>query len=65
MARVEDMLHKMMRRFDANDEDIKELRSELGVLGIKSIHMQYRSSRSSLKWPIIYDYEHTETGHSS
>ena len=23
MARVEDMLHKMMRRFDANDEHIK------------------------------------------
>ena len=26
MARVEDMLHKMMRRFDATDENIKELR---------------------------------------
>ena len=29
MARVEDMLHKMMRRFDASDEHIKELRSDL------------------------------------
>ena len=28
MARVEDMLHKMMRRFDASDENIKELRSD-------------------------------------
>ena len=26
MARVEDMLHKMMRRFAANDEHIKELK---------------------------------------
>ena len=26
MARVEDMLHKMMRRFDASDEHIQELR---------------------------------------
>ena len=29
MTRVEDMLHKMMRRFDANDENIKKLRSDL------------------------------------
>ena len=28
MARVEDMLQKMMRRFDASDEHTKELRSE-------------------------------------
>ena len=33
MARVEDMLHKMMRRFDANDEHIKELRSDLAGIG--------------------------------
>ena len=35
MARVEDMLHKMMRRFDANDEHIKELRSYLAGIGQK------------------------------
>ena len=29
MARVEDMLHKMMRRFDASDEHIKDLWSYL------------------------------------
>ena len=29
MARVEDMLHKMMRRFDASDEHNKELRNDL------------------------------------
>ncbi|TMX04602.1 hypothetical protein EJD97_006809 [Solanum chilense] len=29
MARVEDMLHKMMRRFDASDEHIKEFMSDL------------------------------------
>ena len=36
MARVEDMLHKMMRRFDANDEHIKELRSDLAGIGQKA-----------------------------
>ena len=41
MARVEDMLHKMMRIFDASDEHTKELRSDLVVLGRKSIQMQY------------------------
>ena len=35
MARVEDMLHKMMRRFDTNDENIKELRSDLAGIGKK------------------------------
>ena len=35
MARVEDMLHKMMRRFDASDEHIKELRSYLAGIGQK------------------------------
>ena len=35
-ARVEeDMLHKMMRRFDASDEHIKELRSDLEGIGQK------------------------------
>ena len=28
MVRVEDMLHKMMRRFDTSDEHIKELRCD-------------------------------------
>ena len=36
MARVEDMLHKMMRRFDASDEHIKELRGDLVSIGKKS-----------------------------
>ena len=35
MARVEVMLHKMMRRFDASDEHIKELRSGLAGIGKK------------------------------
>ena len=35
MARVEDMLHKMMRRFDASDEHIKELRGDLASIGHK------------------------------
>ena len=35
MDRFEDILHKMMRRFDANDEHIKELRSDLAGIGQK------------------------------
>ena len=35
MARVEDMLHKMMRRFDASDEHIKEFRGDLASIGQK------------------------------
>ena len=35
MERVEDMLHKMMRRFDPSDEYIKELRSDLAGIGKK------------------------------
>ena len=35
MLRVEDMLHKMMRRFDASDEHNKELRNDLAGIGKK------------------------------
>ena len=35
MARVEDMLHKIMRRFDASDDHIKDLRSDLAGIGKK------------------------------
>ena len=35
MERVEDMLHKMMRRFDASDEHNKELRNDLEGIGQK------------------------------
>ena len=35
MARVNYMLHKMMRMFDASDENIKELRSNLAGIGQK------------------------------
>ena len=51
MARVEDMLHKMMRWFNASDKHIKELRSNLAGIGKKSIHMQYQLSRSICKRP--------------
>ena len=33
IARVEDMMHKMIRRFDAYDEHTKELRSDLEGIG--------------------------------
>ncbi|TMX02491.1 hypothetical protein EJD97_021392, partial [Solanum chilense] len=35
MVRGEDMLYKMMRRFDASDEHIKELRGDLASIGKK------------------------------
>ena len=35
MVRVEDILHKMMRRFDSIDDHIKELRSDLAGIGKK------------------------------
>ena len=35
MSRFEDMLHKMMRRFDASDEQNKELRCDLASIGQK------------------------------
>ena len=35
MSRVEDMLQKMMRRFDTSDEHNKELRNNLAGIGLK------------------------------
>ena len=35
MARGEDMLHKIIRRFDASDENTKKLRSDLACVGQK------------------------------
>ena len=35
MVRLEDMFHKMMKMFDANDEHIKQLRSDLAGIGQK------------------------------
>ena len=35
ILRADDMLHKMVRRFDATDEHIKELRSDLVGIGHK------------------------------
>ena len=35
MPRVEDMLHRMMRRFDANNEHNKNLRNDLVGIGQK------------------------------
>ena len=33
MARIEDMMQKMMRRFDATDENVKEMRNHLSGIG--------------------------------
>ena len=51
MARVEDMLHKIMRRSDASDEHTKELRNDLAGIGQKSIHIKYQLSSFSYSWP--------------
>ena len=51
MERVEDMLHKMMRRFDASDEHIKELRSGLAGIGKKVGTHAILLRRLSCKWP--------------
>ena len=50
MARVEEMFHKMMKRFGSSDEHIKSLRVISRVLGKKSVHMQYRLIILSYKW---------------
>ena len=51
MARVEDMLHKMMRRFDANDENTKELRNDLAVIGQKVDTHATSIKQIELQWP--------------
>ena len=48
MARNDDMLHKMMRRFDASDEHIKELRSHLACIGKK--FDTYAISTKQIEW---------------
>ena len=50
MARVEDILQKMMRRFYASDEHAKELRGVLLILDKRSMHMQSQSRILSCKW---------------
>ena len=63
MARVEDMLHKMMRRFDASDEHIKELRSDLAGIGqivdthaisIKKIELQMAQLSTTVNLSLIH-----------
>ena len=35
MARVKDMLHEIMRRFDASDENFKDTRGDIANIGQK------------------------------
>ena len=64
MVRVEDMFYKMMRRFDASDEQNKELRNVLAGIGkkvdthaisIKQLELQMAQLSATVK----------ETGHFS
>ena len=50
IAQVEDMLQKMMRRLDASDEHVKELRGDLSNIGQKWLYIRSRLSISSYKW---------------
>ena len=60
------MLHKMMRRFDTNDENIKELRSDLAVIGQKADTHSISIKKLELQLAqIICDFENTATGHFS
>ena len=45
------MLHKMMRRFDASDEHIKELRSDLAGIRQKFDTHAISINQIDLKWP--------------
>lgn len=51
MSRVEDMLHKMMSRFDASDEHNKELRNDLAGIGQKVDTHAISISNLSYNWP--------------
>ena len=51
MARDEDMLHKMMRRFDASDEHIKELRCDLASIWQKVDTYAISIKPIEFKWP--------------
>lgn len=45
MARIEDMMYKMRRRFDATDGNVKEMRNDLSVIGQKlNIHTCQKST---------------------
>ena len=65
MARVEDMFHKIMRRFDAKDEHINELRSDLEGIGKKFDTHAISIKHLELLMTKLYTTEHTATGHSS
>ena len=64
MARVEDMLHKMMRRFDASDEHIKELRCDLEGIGKKLVTHAISIKQIELQMAQLSATVNMETGHS-
>ena len=51
MLRVDDMLHKMMRRCDASYEHAKKFRSDFGNIGQKVDAHVVLISILSYKWP--------------
>ena len=59
MARVEDMMQKMMRRFDASDEHTKELRINLAGLGQKVDTHAISIKHLELKMAQLYAFVNT------
>ncbi|XP_015060244.1 uncharacterized protein LOC107006123 [Solanum pennellii] len=55
MARVEDILQKMMRRFDSSDEQAKELRDNLVTIGQKVDAHAKKKGLSALTIPCTID----------
>ena len=51
MARVEDMMQKMLRRFDAIDDYTKELRNDLTGIGQKVDTHAISIKHLECKWP--------------
>ena len=65
MARVEDMIHKMMRRFDSSNEHTKELRNDLADIGQKVDTHAISIKHLELQMAQLAATMNRATGHSS
>ena len=65
MARVEVMLQKMMRRFDASDEHAKEMRGDLAYIGKKMDAHAISIKHLDANDQIVFYCEPTPIGFSS
>ena len=65
MARVEDIMHKMMRKFDTIDEHTKELRNDLAGIGQKVVTHVISIKHLELQMAQLAATMNRATGHSS